>query len=128
MSTDSAHFTNPHTIIGLIVVTLGTLQPLNAFLRPHNPPMGEQKAMKRKLWEYLHKGSGYTAVILGMLNVFFGALLTMTLGFDATPMVIGLLFGGAGALSVIVYVIVSWMNPDNMCSRSCVGMGPPNEM
>jgi hypothetical protein len=76
VSNNSAHFSNPHTIIGLVVVILGTLQPLNAYFRPHTPKLGETKSKNRQLWEYLHKGSGWIAVVVGMINVIFGALLT----------------------------------------------------
>ena len=103
VSSDSAHFQSPHTWIGLLVVVLGTLQPLNAFFRPH--PSEETGWTKRKIWEYVHKGSGYTAVVFGMFNVIAGALLTHDLGFNQTPMIVGLLLGIPGIVSVIGFCI-----------------------
>ena len=121
VTNNSAHFTSPHTWIGLVVVILGTLQPLNAFFRPHNPPAGEEKSNKRKYWEYLHKGSGWTAVVLGAINVIIGALLTKLNGYVAAPMIVGLIFGILGITTTIGFCI---MPPDNMCSRFCIGFAP----
>jgi len=72
---NSAHFADPfvlHKLFGLIVVLFGTQQPLNAFIRPHPPKDGEQKAAMRQYWEYWHKGSGYFAVVVGPLNCISG--------------------------------------------------------
>jgi len=69
----SSHFSVPHAVIGLVVVVIGTAQPLNALVRPHVPAEGERKSMKRKVWEVVHKGSGWIAVALGAANVFIGA-------------------------------------------------------
>jgi len=57
-----------HGIIGLIVMVLGLLQPMNAFVRPH--PGYEHKW--RKEWEMLHKFSGRGAVVLALVNCFLG--------------------------------------------------------
>ena len=56
-----------HMVLGGIVVLIGTLQPLNAFLRPHKTP-GEPISNNRKCWECSHKGFGYLAVLGGMAN------------------------------------------------------------
>ena len=63
-----------HGLVGCIVMSLGLLQPLNAFIRPHAPPPGDgaPKAVKRVVWEYVHKGSGYTAVVLAVITIFIG--------------------------------------------------------
>lgn len=59
-----------HGSLGLIVMTLGVLQPINAYFRPH-----EKGTVKRQRWEYLHKGSGYAAVCLGPITVIIGSTL-----------------------------------------------------
>jgi len=56
-----------HGMIGLAVTTLGVLQPLNAFLRPHGD------GMLRSTWELLHKTSGRLATVAGLLNCMLGA-------------------------------------------------------
>ena len=56
----------------MIVTTLATLQPLNAYFRPHGPKPGEVITSTRQNWQYLHKGSGYIAAILGFVNVIIG--------------------------------------------------------
>ena len=58
-----------HGSIGMVVMTLGLLQPINAFFRPKPP---EDKTDARVAWERLHKGSGRTAVVLGLLNALIG--------------------------------------------------------
>jgi len=64
-----------HGIMGCIAMTLGVLQPINAFLRPHNPEQGEKKTMPRRVWEVLHKASGYIAVLLAIATVALGTTL-----------------------------------------------------
>jgi O-antigen/teichoic acid export membrane protein len=59
-----------HGCLGAFVMTLGLLQPVNAWFRPH---ADAEKTAARKRWEILHKGSGYTAVTLALLNVLIGA-------------------------------------------------------
>lgn len=71
-----SHFRVRHEIIGLIVVCLGTTQPLNAQLR-HLKCVGHffadgSKTGRRRIWELSHKGVGYAAVTLGALNVVAG--------------------------------------------------------
>ena len=63
-----------HAIIGFVVLFIGFLQPLNACIRPHNPDPGEPRPFKRVAWEFLHKNAGRFAVIMGIFNVFYGAL------------------------------------------------------
>jgi hypothetical protein len=52
-----------------LLVLLSPVQVLNAVLRPHP---GERF---RSAWEWLHKGSGYMAILLGLVNVSLGTLL-----------------------------------------------------
>jgi len=78
----SLHFSSLHTWIGLIVVILGTLQPLNAAFRPHLEE-GKGKTMARLVFEVVHKGSGWTAVVLGMLNVLAGIWVVADKGYNA---------------------------------------------
>lgn len=63
-----------HGGLGMTVMTLGILQPVNAFLRPHVHP-DTPKTKGRVYWENLHKGSGYTAVCLAVLTVVLGTTL-----------------------------------------------------
>jgi len=82
------HFTAPHEILGLVVVVLGSLQPINAQLR-HLPCVGHPsedgvRTASRIAWEWLHKGQGYIAVILGAINVIVGVIYANALEFSAT--------------------------------------------
>merc|ERR1712039_311414 len=57
-----------HGLIGLIVMTLGVLQPLNAVVRPHG------EGAMRTTWEMMHKNIGRSAIVFGLLNCTFGAM------------------------------------------------------
>jgi protein-S-isoprenylcysteine O-methyltransferase Ste14 len=63
-----------HGLLGSMVMALGLLQPLNAFIRPHAPAPGDSapKTVTRVVWEYVHKGSGYTAVVLSVITIAIG--------------------------------------------------------
>merc|ERR1719464_912973 len=57
-----------HGIVGLGVMVLGIVQPLNACLRPHGDSWG------RRFWEVLHKGFGRMATFGGVFNCVGGAM------------------------------------------------------
>ena len=60
--------------MGIIVMTLGLLQPINAYFRPHkDKTLGPTSA--RKKWEWLHKGSGWFAIILAVPTIVLGTTL-----------------------------------------------------
>lgn len=63
-----------HGVLGMTVMVLGLLQPLNAFFRPHPADEGERKPVKRLLWEILHKASGYVAIVLAAVTIFYGTV------------------------------------------------------
>lgn len=69
----ATHFQFTHAILGLVIMIIGCLQPLNAFIRPHP---GEKW---RELWSFFHKNLGRLALILALVNIalgFFMALAT----------------------------------------------------
>lgn len=74
-----------HATIGTIVMGLGLLQPINAYLRPHKVDtrsdtgegMPDEASMqRRRRWELGHKGIGYLAVVMGGVNCFIGMALS----------------------------------------------------
>lgn len=67
-----------HGVVGMLVMTLGILQPINAFFRPHPAEEGKPVSPWRHTWELLHKGSGYTAVLLGLVAILLGTTLVAT--------------------------------------------------
>lgn len=79
-----------HGSMGMVVMILGLLQPVNAYFRPHPSKPSDDDAMKRKrrCWEILHKGSGYTAVILALGTIAIGVTIP---GIMAFPIIYALI-------------------------------------
>eukprot|EP00419_Tripos_fusus_P012797 CAMPEP_0172668790 /NCGR_PEP_ID=MMETSP1074-20121228/9275_1 /TAXON_ID=2916 /ORGANISM="Ceratium fusus, Strain PA161109" /LENGTH=355 /DNA_ID=CAMNT_0013485477 /DNA_START=70 /DNA_END=1137 /DNA_ORIENTATION=+ len=63
-----------HGTMGAIIMTLGILQPINAFFRPHKEK-GHPQSRTRYVWEVLHKGSGYFALCLTVPTIVIGTML-----------------------------------------------------
>ena len=61
-----------HGVLGMLVMTLGILQPIGAFFRPHAPQPGEPRSTARRVFEIAHKGGGYTAVTLAVFTILLG--------------------------------------------------------
>lgn len=59
-----------HGVLGLIIMSVGVLQPLNALLRPHGTD-----SKPRRLWELLHKNAGRAATVAGLINCIVGSAL-----------------------------------------------------
>merc|ERR1712228_92792 len=68
----SAHFSNLHECMGLTVVILAVLQPINAWFRPHAPKKGQTKSIGRFVWEIIHKLFGYVTWILAQIAIYLG--------------------------------------------------------
>jgi uncharacterized protein YjeT (DUF2065 family) len=62
----------------MVVMTLGILQPINAFFRPHPAEEGKPVPPWRRTWELMHKGSGYAATCLGLVAIVLGTTLVAT--------------------------------------------------
>ena len=89
-----------HGILGLIVMSLGLAQPLNAFVRPHKV-QGEAPSPARRAWEWLHKGSGWVAVVLAVPTIAIGTTLvkpSQSAAFQA---------GYGAAWAVVVLVVLA---------------------
>jgi hypothetical protein len=68
----ATHYDCPHSKLGLVLLLVVLLQPINGYLRPSNPPEGEPKQPKRTYWEYAHKITGYLILFLGFIAVLTG--------------------------------------------------------
>mmetsp|Transcript_18149 Transcript_18149/g.48822 ORF Transcript_18149/g.48822 Transcript_18149/m.48822 type:complete len:357 (+) Transcript_18149:109-1179(+) len=105
------HFTGGHTFFGLATVIIGTLQPLNAVFRPHADPT-EIKSPARRYWEYLHKGLGYIAVLLGVMAICFGIDLLDFYGYDMTTITVGIVLAVLGILPPAFTYLLGFVNKD----------------
>jgi hypothetical protein len=70
---DKGYNSYKHGVFGMTTMTLGLLQPLNALIRPHFDPEAAKTTL-RTVWEYFHKGTGYSALILAVVTIGYGTV------------------------------------------------------
>jgi len=115
----SSHFSGGHSFIGLAVVVVGTLQPLNAALRPHPEP----RTKARVAFEVVHKGLGWLAVLLGVLNVAIGIYLTTAKDYETAVVATALAIAVLSLLPSLAVFALAWLWPGNPVSRLLTGAG-----
>ncbi|ETO17798.1 hypothetical protein RFI_19517 [Reticulomyxa filosa] len=94
------HFSKAHFIVGLIIFIFAMLQPLNAVIRPHKEP----RTRRRRIWEFIHKNSGRSALGLSVFNVFSGLIL---LGVSNAVMILQIIFIVIVGVTVI-FLEIRW--------------------
>lgn len=111
---------------------VGTLQPLNAFVRPH--PFDEQgnKTTARRVWEIVHKGLGWCAVVAGMINVVVGILLIRQKSYDELTVMLPTVLAALSISSIGVALLFHFAgfthNPIALsCATTCVGAEPSED-
>lgn len=72
---ESSTLRYPHAVMGVTTMVLGYLQPLNAVFRPHATKEGEEKSSARAVWEILHKGLGWSTLMLAVATIGVGTTL-----------------------------------------------------
>ena len=60
-----------HGTLGIFIMSIGLLQPINAFFRPHKHD-DQPKSKSRYCWEILHKSFGYVAIVLSVGQIALG--------------------------------------------------------
>jgi len=94
----------PHAVMGVITMSIGLFQPLNAILRPHLPENEESKSQKRILWEYFHKALGWGAIILAVITIGMGTTLLPT---KTMQKIFQICYGAlVGSLLVLLFIFV----------------------
>lgn len=119
---NSTHFDSPHTIIGLVVVIIGTLQPLNAAVRPHPPGEGEKKSVSRLAFEVVHKGLGWLAVVLGVTNCVIGIVLLSSKGFESVTVIVAAVITAICMLPTTTLLAASVCGPNNPVAKALLGV------
>ena len=61
-----------HGSAGIVIMTIGLLQPINACLRPHKESGATVRSPSRRAWERFHKGGGYLALLLAIPTILLG--------------------------------------------------------
>jgi len=64
-----------HAATGTITMALALLQAVNGIFRPHNPPKEEDKSAIRIIWEFVHRGIGWVALLLSVVTIALGTTL-----------------------------------------------------
>ena len=100
-----------HGVMGVMVMTMGLMQPLNAFLRPHPTTTAAAaaatttttatKSLARVQWEIAHKGLGYIAILLAVATIILGTMLVPEPS-DQHKFQLGYGIGAVGALVILV--------------------------
>ena len=68
------HFTEPHHIVGLVLIILACLQPLNALARGKPAAAtGGVRTTRRAVWEITHKSVGYSMIGASVYQAFSGS-------------------------------------------------------
>lgn len=109
MNSLSGHFSGSnaaHKIIGLIVMIIAVLQPLNALIRPHVPKDGEEKTTKRKVWEVYHKNAGRLAALAAIVNCALGALAVSSNYGNSAAVFAWAAFGACLAVTLFAYAFL----------------------
>ncbi|EDO40900.1 predicted protein [Nematostella vectensis] len=70
------HLMFAHGGLGLAIMIMGILQPLNAIIRPHKHRDGSP-TRKRIIWEWCHKLLGRLALVLALINICLGLFLAV---------------------------------------------------
>ena len=107
-------------------MTIGLLQPINAFFRPHKDKNAVRQTGARRAWEMLHKGGGYLALMLTVPTLAIGSTLIMP--GDARAFQIALGCGYLALIFVAGACIYSRGQPNTKQSTSGVyEREPPHE-
>eukprot|EP00892_Ulva_mutabilis_P009568 jgi/Ulvmu1/6984/UM033_0042.1 len=69
---DSLPEGDSHKQLGIVVMVLGWLQPLNALIRPHPPQEGEKRSFLRIAWQFAHRIIAWAAIGLSISTIFRG--------------------------------------------------------
>lgn len=103
---DSEQDMPAHGVLGLIVMILGCLMPINAMFRPkHGPGISSPEDHKlRRPWEIMHKNMGRIATVLGLISVILGTLIALEQHEDDT------VFSAyyVTSIALLVFFAVAW--------------------
>ncbi|KAL1558444.1 cytochrome b561, DM13 and DOMON domain-containing protein [Salvia divinorum] len=61
-----------HVKFGMLAILLAIAQPINAYLRPKKPVVGEETSSHRLIWEYTHVIIGRCGILVGVAALISG--------------------------------------------------------
>ena len=102
-----------HMWVGLVVVILGTLNPIVAAIRPHPTDDNGVATTARKIWEFVHKYCiGWTAVAWGVCNCIVAVIMLHSTAytFDSWLGILAAIFLGVLPGGCIIVLVVWQFN------------------
>eukprot|EP00937_MAST-01D_sp_MAST-1D-sp2_P001786 g1786.t1 len=116
----AGHFYLTHHKLGLGVMVVAVLQPINAVFRPPQAAVG-----KHITWAVLHKVLGYSVIALGIVNCFLGLGLDTTQGFPnlrgQTRTFFLTCIGTVAAAAVTMLGLVALVDQDEIRAAAVLG-------
>ena len=109
-----------HMVFGLIIVVIGSLQPLNACFRPHPLDETGNKSKKRKQWEQLHKSMGYFAILGGPINCILAVVLSVMLGYVTSFLVVTSLLLAFTSIPLLIFACMKGKGDMNQVVQGAV--------
>eukprot|EP00287_Rhodomonas_sp_CCMP768_P028954 CAMPEP_0202848730 /NCGR_PEP_ID=MMETSP1389-20130828/78882_1 /ASSEMBLY_ACC=CAM_ASM_000865 /TAXON_ID=302021 /ORGANISM="Rhodomonas sp., Strain CCMP768" /LENGTH=83 /DNA_ID=CAMNT_0049526637 /DNA_START=1 /DNA_END=252 /DNA_ORIENTATION=+ len=76
------------------------------------------------LFEAWHKGLGWAAVLLGMVNVILGAVLAKDLDFKTATYAVPLAVGCTGIAAFVLFMLLGLSDPNNGINKALTGAKP----
>jgi len=95
-----------HGSLGIVTMSLGLMQPINAYFRPHKEKDGS-RSTARQYWEYLHKGSGYLACCTACATIILGTTLI-----GNPSLYFQIAYGSAVGVMIVLFLMLTrdkWM-------------------
>ena len=125
------HFNGTHQNLGVVVLVLALLQPLNAIFRPPQLSDDGSVSRARQIWGFVHKNLGRLVILMAWANVFLGVRLLQA-WHSSSPMLTKVLIGLQGTIIILLTLVATWRykvsyerNISEKSDHTELGLPPP---